>query len=217
MNKTYDYEGTQVSLSRPIKKLRSVRKTIHLDSGDRDINLFPTNGDFVLYLPRTYENVVGVNIRGAEFPALSTAYTLGNTGSTGILDSSTLYFFLEIDGLNKSDETVVAGDKSTLTDSVFAKFQVKDLFYHAVLYNESSDMHTSFSYQPTIGKLDRLHLRTRLHSQQKGSSNYGTIYWPKNYSLTLEIITLENAFDDYSTMETRISERSDVGFFGIAS
>ena len=88
---------------------------------------------------------------------------------------------------------------------------------HLHTLHESSDMHTSFSYQPTMGKLDRLHLRTRLHSQQKGSSNYGTIYWPKNYSLTLEIITLENAFDDYSTMETRISERSDVGFFGIAS
>jgi hypothetical protein len=217
MNKTYDYEGTQVSLSRPVKKLRSVRKTIHLDSGDRDINLFPNNGDFVLYLPRTYENVVGINIRGAEFPTLSTASTLGNTGSIGSVDSSTLYFFLELDGLNKSDETVIGGDKSTLTDSVFAKFQVKDTFTNPVLYNESSDIHTNFYYQPTIGKLDRLRLRTRLHSQQKGSPNYGTIYWSKNYSLTLEIVTLENAFDDYSTMETRISERSDIGFFGIGS
>jgi hypothetical protein len=219
MNKTYDYEGTQVSLSKPVKKLRSVRKTIHLDSGDRDLNLFPKNGDFVLYLPRTYENVVGINIRAAEFPALSTAYTFLNSsqGATGAVNASTLYFFLEIDGLNKSDETTVGADKSTLTDSVFAKFQVKDTHSNPILYNESSDIHTTFSYQPTIGKLDRLHLRTRLHSQQKGSSTYGTLNWPTNYSLTLEIVTLENAFDDYSTMETRISERSDIGFFGIGS
>lgn len=221
MNKTYDYEGTQVSLSKPIKKLRSTRKTIHLDSGDRDTNLFPRNGDFVVYLPRAYENVVGINIRGAEFPSLNSAYTFqqSSTGTTGAVDSSTLYFFLELEGLNKSDETVVGADRSTLTDSVFAKFQVKDIFSNPVLYNESSDIHTNFYYQPPIGKLDRLRLRTRLHTQQKGSSTYGTLNWNsgREYSLTLEIITLENAFDDYSTMETRISERSDMGFFGIGS
>ena len=43
MNKAYDYQGTIVSMSKPVKKLRSVRKTIHLDSGDRDKNIYKDN------------------------------------------------------------------------------------------------------------------------------------------------------------------------------
>ena len=214
MNKTYDYNGTQVSLSKPVKKLRSIRKTVHLDSADRDTFLFPKNGDFVLYLPRSYENVVAINIRGAEFPSLSTAHTFQPSGTTGAVDTTTLYFFLEMEGLNKSDETVVGADRSTLIDSVFAKFQVKDGYTGNIMYNESSDIHTNFHYHPPIGKLDRLHLRTRLHTQQKGSATYGTLNWSGNYSLTMEIVTLETAFDDYSSIETRIGERSDNGFFG---
>ena len=107
MNKAYDYQGTIVSMSKPVKKLRSIRKTIHLDSGDRDRNIYRDNGDFFLYLPRSYENVVGINIRGAEFPSLSVAHTKSATGGTGTVETSTLYFFLELEGLNKSDETVV--------------------------------------------------------------------------------------------------------------
>lgn len=216
MNKAYDYQGTIVSMSKPVKKLRSIRKTIHLDSGDRDKNIYKDNGDFFLYLPRTYENVVGINIRGAEFPSLSVAHTRSVTGGTGTVEATSLYFFLELEGLNKSDETVVGASKSTLVDSVFAKFQVKEGYTGNIFYNESSDIHTNFNYQPALGKLDRLHLRTRLHSQQQGSTTYGTLLWPtREYSLTIEIVTLENSFDDYSSIETRLNERSDSGFFGV--
>ena len=112
--------------------------------------------------------------------------------------------------------TVVGASKSTLVDSVFAKFQVKEGYTGNIFYNESSDIHTNFNYQPALGKLDRLHLRTRLHSQQQGSTTYGTLLWPtREYSLTIEIVTLENSFDDYSSIETRLNERSDSGFFGV--
>jgi hypothetical protein len=93
---------------------------------------------------------------------------------------------------------------------------VKEGYTGNIFYNESSDIHTNFNYQPALGKLDRLHLRTRLHSQQQGTSTYGTLIWPtREYSLTIEIVTLENSFDDYSSIETRLNERSDSGFFGV--
>ena len=53
-----------------------------------------------------------------------------------------------------------------------------------------------------------------LHNQNPNQS----IYWAdisesikQNYSLTIEITTMENSFDDFSSMETRLSERGVSG------
>jgi hypothetical protein len=201
MNKAYDYLGTVVSTSKPVQKLRTVKKTVYLDSGDRDLNLYKTNGEFVTYLPRSYERVTSINVKSAEFPAMTGAFTKSVSGATASYSGSDLYFFLTIDGLNKSDETAVGGDKSTFVDSVFAKFQIGT---GAIFYTESSGQHIVQNYYPPIAKLDRLKIKTRLHTQQSGES----IYWSSQYSLTLEVETLENAFDDFSSMETRLADRS---------
>ena len=70
MNKVFDYNGTFVSASTPVKSLRSVKKVIMIDSGDRDVVKFLTNGDFTISLPRVYENVVSIRLMAAEFPPL---------------------------------------------------------------------------------------------------------------------------------------------------
>jgi hypothetical protein len=62
-----------------------------------------------------------------------------------------------------------------------------------------------------------MRIRTRLHDQQ---GNKGFIYWTTNgdlvaeenqkgaeFSLSFEIEYLDNVFDDFSSLETRISER----------
>jgi len=238
MNRSFDYNGVQIAPSKPVQKLRTVRKVLHIDSADRDIVQYPRNGDFVVYLPRAYEKVVSLNVKSAEFPPLGTAFATGtaylniwdnglNTcvGQTGISASAypSSYFLLEIEGLNKADETARSADRSALTDSVFAKFPV----VHPTgrnQYNESSNMYQSTYFQPAISKLDRLHLTTRFHGMPR--SQY--IFWPNtqagygvtgplgdwNYSLTLEIETLENSFDDFSSIETRIGDRSGSGFLG---
>ena len=84
-------------------------------------------------------------------------------------------------------------------------------------YNDSSAQENIATYKPAIGKLDRLRIRTRLHSQQ---GNQGFIYWTTDgllagtsnqkgaeFSLTFEIEMLDNSFDEFSSFETFISDR----------
>jgi len=114
-----------------------------------------------------------------------------------------LYFLLELDGLNRSDETAVGGDRSAFTDSVFGKFQIYDSAM-PILYTESSGQHIVQKYLPPVGRIDRLKITTRLHDQPRNDN----IYWPTEYGLTLEIETMENSFDQFSSMETRLGSRS---------
>ena len=218
MNKSYDYGGVQVALSKPVQKLRTVKKTIYIDSGDRDTVKYTKNGDCVVYLPRVYEKVVSINISSAEFPVLSSAkaHSYGTTTlNNATLVSSPLYFFLELVGLNKADEAAPAADRSARVDGVFAKFQAPAVNTEPVLYTESSGQKNIQYYTPSISKLDRLHMKLRLHTQKGAGSATnpevvdGHIYWSSGeFSLTLEVETMENVFDDFSSLETRVAERA---------
>jgi len=315
MSHAYDYNGVVVAPSAPKKVLRTVKKTIHLDSADRDTSKFFTNGDWVAYLPRNYQNVTKIHLKSAEFPPLmpingsvayiasiafsspTATYTVGSTvgitpGSTVVIASATTagnngrftvatvpsattftisntngaaqagavgtvtvvtsaagavsheyakgansfvltnfsadtpvtapvyYFTIELAGLNKTDETVVGGNKSTLTDNFFAKIPTMTQTYGStsfIEYNESANHDTTAVFSPPIENLDRLQIQTRLHSQQDNSA---FIYWTSDgalatasnrsgtadYNLTLEIEYLENAFDEFSSFETRIRQ-----------
>lgn len=243
MNRVFDYNGTLVAPSKPVKTLRTVKKTLHIDSADRDTTKYCTNGDVVYYLPRVYENVVSIRLKGATFPrivdetsegALTHSYSngqniAGNMGSDTKVTSAIKYFVVELEGLNKSDETTVAAQRSTFPDSFFAKIPVNlaqnGSTSYFINYNDHTDEENIAKYAPAIGKLDRIHVVTRLHSQQGRS---GFIYWTSDgevpngtnekaiasdYSLTLELEMLDNTFDDFSSFETRIGERdSGSGF-----
>ena len=213
MNRTFDYNGVQIAPSKPVQKLRTVKRVVHIDTSDRDSNstLYPRNGDFVVYLPRTYEKVVAINIKEAEFPITSTvtvkpwdAGLSAADNSLATISANPNYFFLELEGLNKDDETSQSADRSASTGSVFAKFQVPNST-ERVQYNENSGATKCSYYQPALSKLDRLHVTTRLHGMKRNQY----IYWPGlEYSFSLELETLENSFDDFSSLETRIGERS---------
>lgn len=211
MNQAFDYNGVQVSPSRPVQKLVKRSRILHLDSRDRDsgAQIYPRNGEFTLYLPRTYERVIAINIKDAEFPSINTASIWDkrtNTGTPlGVQNVNQPYYILmEIAGLNMSDETALSADRSSLTNSVFAKF-VSSKHTEPIIYNESSNAHQYIDFFPALTKLDRFQIRLRPHGYDK---NY-YLYWPSyNWSLSLDIETLENAFDDYSTIETRIADRS---------
>jgi hypothetical protein len=230
MNKAYDYNGVTVSASRPTKTLTTVKKVLTIDSIDRDVSKYPTNGDFVVYLPRTYENIVSIRLMSGEFPPIASqgggniilhSYANGpNAPSTdfsndaGEITPSPYYFLLDIEGLNKSDEMAVGANKSTYTDGFFAKVPAITTSGGFIEYNDHSGNDNIARYSPPIGKLDRLRLRTRLHSQQ---GNQGFMYWTDNgsqyspgqttitnYTLLLEIEYIDNTFDQYSTTESRI-------------
>lgn len=235
MNKVFDYNGTFVSASKPVKQLRTIKKTFMVDSADRDTAKYFTNGDFVVYLPRVYENVVSIRLMAAEFPllvstnnkpgALRHFYSDGQNilsakwNNSKILDGDNVFYFLiDIEGLNKTDECAVAGNRSTFPDSHFAKIPIAETNVGGFIeYNDHSAQDNITRYTPPIGKLDRMRIKTRLHSQQ---GNLGFIYWTNNgryadgtsqkgaeFSLSFEIEYLDNVFDDFSSLETRIGER----------
>jgi hypothetical protein len=200
MNTVYDYSGTLVSKSSPNPGLTTTKRTVYLDSGDRDTSFYPTNGTYTVYLPRVYERVVSISVKSAEFPVITDAKTISSAGVTGgALATTPLYFLLEIDGLNRSDETSAGADRAAFVDSVFGKFQIYDSAL-PIIYTESSGQSIVQRYLPPVGRIDRLKISTRLHTQQRGEQ----IYWPTEYGLTLEIETMENSFDNFSSMETRL-------------
>jgi hypothetical protein len=245
----FDYRGSIVSTSTPTTELRTVKKVLHVDSADRDTGIYYTNGEFVVYLPRVYEKVVSLRLMSAEFPPLDFAwqhsYSNGSNSSSSTFSSDTSllpsqssatpnYFLVDIDGLNKGDETTVASQKSQYTDGFYAKISsltttksgyvpsgavvVGNLPNGSLIeYNDHSSMENVSHFNPPIGKLDRLRIRTRLHSQQ---GSQGFIYWTfsssttataaaanvntVNFALTFEIEYLDNGFDQFSSLSTRL-------------
>ena len=237
----FDYRGTIVNKSTPTPELRTVKKVLHVDSADRDTGIYYTNGEFVVYLPRVYEKVVSLRLMSAEFPTLESGrihsyiYGQNNRSATYSQDeqfvisenASPNYFLVEIEGLNKCDETAVGGNKSQFPDSFFAKIVTTgstkavgddDRSKLFIEYNDHSGQENISKFSPPIGKLDRLRIRTRLHSQQ---GSQGFIYWTSdqavatttdagtntniaNYCLTFEIEYLDNGFDNFSSMSTSL-------------
>jgi hypothetical protein len=321
MNQAFDYNGVVVAQSAPKKVLRTVKKTIHIDSADRDTTKYYTNGDFWVYLPRNYQHIVSIRLKDAQFPPVvsypstSTAATLinastpatgyvtytvtstnginvGNTiviagnatagyngtfivqsipstttlvlknATTGagvftsgtativspgaathpyinglnvtpsgnptqyasdtLITTPTYYFLLGLEGLNKVDETSVGANRSTFSDSFFAKIPATTTTYGAtsfIAYNDHSTLENIATYSPPIENLDRLRVTVRTHAQQDKN---GFLYWTTdggvatasntggaaNFNLTLEVEYMENAFTDFSTFETRLAQRS---------
>lgn len=319
MMRAFDHNGAVVSTSKPTRQLKTTKKVVHIDSADRDTAKYYTNGDFVVSLPRVYENVLSIRLKGGEFPPMSplqinstsitsisepvnsistvvigttTAFYPGQyvtiTGATNaanngvflitsvfttdppssvtynitivnsgaIYESSvpngqatiagagavthpytrgqnyvgtyssaadapvpynTYYFAIDIEGLNSSDETAVGANRSTFSDSMFAKIPAITGLYSTqtfIEYNDNSGQDNVAYYKPALGKLDRLHIRMRTHAQQDKS---GFMYWTPdgkpataltangvNFSLSLEIEMLDNSFDEFSSFETRL-------------
>jgi hypothetical protein len=236
MNRAFDQNGVLVSPSKPVKNLQLKKKTFSINSADRDTVKYYTNGDVVIYLPRVYENVVSLRLQAAEFPplviasgsagALSHPYGSGQNNSTATYSgdtavaaaSNTYSFLIDIEGLNKTDECAVGAQSSGYPDGYFAKIPVAANSFGVINYNDKSAQDNISRFYPAIGKLDRLHIRTRLHSQQ---GNMGFLYWTTDgavasgsnqkgaeFSLSFEIEYLDNSFDDFSQFETRIATRA---------
>jgi hypothetical protein len=197
MNRVFDYNGVIVAPSQPVKKLKTVKRFLNIDSGDRDSVKFTSNGDFVIYLPRVYENVVSIRLAGAEFPSG------GPTRVGGVVGNPGNYFLIDIEGLNKSDECSVGADRSGYPNGYFAKIPFDPNV--TTFYNDKSAQDNIAYYTPAIGKLDRMRIRTRYHNQKSTS---GYITWPSEYSLSFEIEMLDNSFDDFSQFESRVTDRA---------
>jgi hypothetical protein len=123
----FDYRGSIVNTSQPTKVLRKLTKIITIDSTDRDTGLFTKvnggattsdAGDYVVYLPRVYEKVTKISLMSAVIQA---PVILSTTATTIGFQPTDNYILLELEGLNRKDETAPGADKSGLVDSWFAK------------------------------------------------------------------------------------------------
>jgi hypothetical protein len=216
----FDRNGVLVRNTQPVKELRTVKKIVTIDSRDRDptkyvkVNGGPTTsdaGDFVVYLPRVYENVVSIRLRSA---------ILGAPSSAGFADK---YVLMSLEGLNKIDETATGAQRSGLVDNAFAKISNPNMAdpasstqkTYTIYYNDKVDEENITQYTPPIGRLDRFHITLYHHpatvvpttttNNPSTNPNFAPIvFGTAEHSFTFEIEYMENGFDQFSTFETQM-------------
>ena len=216
----YDRNGVLVRTSQPVRELRTVKKTILVDSRDRDptkyvkVNAGASTsdpGDYVVYLPRPLENVVSVRLKSAIIAAPS--------GSTNFTDN---YILLSIEGLNKTDETAYGANRAGFVDNTFARISNPNITAgttnntYTIFYNDNVDEENIVRYTPAIGTLDRLHITLKYHAGAASAIsapgdvtgrvlNAPITFGTSENSFTFEIETLENGFTDFSSFQTRLN------------
>lgn len=220
----YDRSGVLVRTSQPVRELRTVKRTILVDSRDRDptkyvkVNSGATTsdpGDYVVYFPRPFENVVSVRLKSAIVAAPSAA------GFT----STENYLLIAIEGLNKLDETAPYANRAGFVDNSFARISNPNLSgqtltpaanTYTIFYNDTVDEENIVRYTPPIGTLDRMHITLKYHVGNASSAGNGDVtgrvlnapitFGSSENSFTFEIETLDNGFTDFSSFETRLNQ-----------
>lgn len=214
----FERNGVLVQTSQAAAQLRTVKKVLTIDSRDRDPTKYvkvnggastSDPGDYVVYLPRVYENVVSIRLRAAVIRAPE---------STGFTDN---YIMMSLEGLNKIDETATGAQRSGLVDNAFAKISNPNFTKAAtgtdltIFYNDKVDEENVTRYTPALGRLDRLHVQFYYHpstvvptsttNAPQTNPNYAPItFGTSNHTLTFEIETLDNGFTDFSSFESRL-------------
>ena len=215
----YDRNGTLVRTTQPVRELRTIKRTILVDSRDRDLTKYVSvragasvsdPGDYVVYLPRPLENVVSVRLKSAIIAAPQ---------STNFTDN---YVMLSIEGLNKIDETVYGANRAGFVDNSFARISNPNFTKAAtgvdltIFYNDNVDEENVVRYTPALGTLDRLHITLKYHAGAASSAsipgdvtgrvlNAPITFGTSENSFTFEVETMDNGFTDFSTFETRLN------------
>ena len=214
----FDRNGTIVRTTQPVRELRTVKRTILIDSRDRDptkyvkVNAGATTsdpGDYVVYLPRPLENVISVRLKSAIIAAPSSGNFADN------------YVELLIEGLNKIDETAYGANRAGFIDNIFARISNPNITSgttnngYTIYYNDNVDEENIVRYTPPIGTLDRLHITLKYHTGVASSTsapgdvtgrvlNAPITFGTGENSFTFEIETLDNGFTDFSSFQTRL-------------
>ena len=219
----YDRNGVLVRNTQPVKELRTVKKTILIDSRDRDptkyvkVNAGASTsdaGDYVVYLPRPLQNVVSVRLKSAIIAAPSSGAWADN------------YVLLSIEGLNKIDETAYGANRAGFIDNTFARISNPNILPNAsatpnpntytIFYNDNVDEENIVRYTPPLGTLDRFHITLKYHAGASSSTsapgditgrvlNAPITFGTSENSFTFEVEMLDNGFTDFSSFETRLN------------
>ena len=150
----------------------------------------------ILHEILSFKNVLSLEKRQNIEKYLSTKWNLDMPVShpvkNEIFEKDPYYFLIEIEGLNRCDETCVAGNKSSFTDKFFAKIPAVSNSDGLITYNDKNLQENINYYTPSIENLDRLHIKTRTHDQQNSDK---FIAWSGDCTLTFEIEYMENELD----------------------
>ena len=216
----FERNGTLVRQSQPVRELRTIKKTILIDSRDRDptkyvkVNAGASTsdpGDYVVYLPRALENVVSIRLKSAIIAAPQ---------STNFTDN---YVELSLEGLNKIDETAYGANRAGFIDNTFARIANPNFTKAAtntdltIFYNDNVDEENIVRYTPPIGTLDRFHVTLKYHAGAAASVsapgdvtgrvlNAPITFGTSENSFTFEVEYLDNGFTDFSSFETRLCQ-----------
>jgi hypothetical protein len=214
----FSSNGQLLRTSQPVKELRTVKRTILIDSRDRDptkyakVNAGASGsdpGDYVVYLPRAFENVISVRLKSAIIAA---------PASTNFTDN---YILMSIEGLNKMDETAYGANRAGFVDNTFARISNPNITAgtsnntFTIFYNDNVDEENIVRYTPPIGTLDRMHITLKYHAGVASSAtvpgdvtgrvlNAPITFGSNENSFTFEIETLDNGFTDFSSFQTRL-------------
>jgi hypothetical protein len=214
----YDRNGVLVQTSQATAQLRTVKKTLLIDSRDRDptkyvkVNAGASTsdpGDYVVYLPRPLERVVSIRLKSAIIAAPQ---------STNFTDN---YIMLSIEGLNKVDETAYAANRAGFVDNSFARISNPNITTgttnntYTIFYNDNVDEENIVRYTPAIGTLDRMHITLKYHAGAASSTsapgdvtgrvlNAPITFGTSENSFTFEVEYMDNGFSDFSSFESRL-------------
>lgn len=208
----FDRNGVLVRQSQPVRVLKKITKILTVDSRDRDPTKFvkvnggassSDPGDYVVYLPRVYENVTSLRLKSAIIAAPS---------SGGFTDN---YVLMSIEGLNKIDETATGANRAGFVDHAFARISNPNITSgttnntYTIFYNDKVDEENITKFTPPIGRLDRFHISFYYHPGTVSITPTNAFDKPitfgtSEHSLTFEIEYLDNVFEDVSSFETRL-------------
>ena len=215
----FDHNGVIVRKSQPVGELRTLKKTIAIDSRDRDPTKYvkvnggantSDPGEYVVYLPRPIENVVSIRLKSAIIAAPQ---------STNFTEN---YVLLSLEGLDKVDETAYGANRAGFVDNTFAKISNPNFTKSGtgadltLFYNDNVGEQNITYYRPPISTLDRFHVTLKYHSGVAASAtalgdvtgrvlNAPITFGTSENSFLFEIEYLDNGFSDFSSFQTRLN------------
>ena len=110
------------------------------------------------------------------------------------------YILMELDFINKMDESSLENQRGGSTDSVYAKIPLNGNSFSYVFFSTNSNYDVRSVMTPPLNKLQTIHVKFRHHD--------GTLVNFNNvdHSFTLELELLDTNFDEWSSLETSLAD-----------
>lgn len=131
---------------------------------------------------------------------VNTTSAVSVTGSYPIQVNPYNYILMELDFINKMDESSLENQRGGSTDSVYAKIPLNGNSFSYVFFSTNSNYDVRSVMTPPLNKLQTIHVKFRHHD--------GTLVNFNNvdHSFTLELELLDTNFDEWSSLETSLAD-----------